>query len=714
MNGSPAAGPEAIEERSDTLVKGFVRPLFEEVAGPVGATPAEYARRRRAERRVADALAVQGADPSAARAFLRDVIVRWSNHGFRDDFAEAASLEEALPAEPATPEDAHRAEILRTFDRIEIRGLQTSTRINQKLEVAYVPLSLEEEASTELIAGVPIRSRVSVTDAVGRHPRLLVLGAPGSGKSTLSAWLACNLAQSSHAGPLADLLPFVVLVRAGGDPLSVKGLAASCRIPVKQVETLLKRGRALVIVDGLDEAREPERFFAQLREFAERWPKMRMVATARPAAVEGVPFPGFHTVRVAPLTTDEIADFVERWCRSAEYGIQANREDAERTAMAAAADLTTRIRASRPVQQLATNPLVCGVVCVVHRFLGQRIPERRAALYEVCANVLLYDWDRARFPPDAAIGRLDAHQKRSLLGAVAWAMHGRRAAELPEADVRGCLAERLPEVGAPDEDAGRILDEIRFRSGLLVERSVGVFGFSHLAFQEYFAAREATRLDVVETLSEHADDPWWHEVIVLAAGMPDARPAGLIRGLLAKDRKAVGVGTVLAAQCVAAAVEVPLAVRREVEERLKRLLPAKDERRADRIVAVGPVIGPLLESGLRDGSPDVRGYTARCVLRLGHEPLFSAVEALLGDEADMRALRVAVGFYCALNAILRSSQFPAALALLAKGRANDAVERALVTCSRVAPDTYAKLIALGITPVTTPEKPPPKRAARTG
>lgn len=46
---------------------------------------------------------------------------------------------------------------------------------------------------------------------------------------------------------------------------------------------------------------------------------------------------------------------------------------------------------------------------------------------------------------------------------------------------------------AAADDAPKVLAEIRDRSGVLVERRRDVYGFSHLMFQEYFAAHAPRR-----------------------------------------------------------------------------------------------------------------------------------------------------------------------------------------------------------------------------
>jgi hypothetical protein len=91
-----------------------------------------------------------------------------------------------------------------------------------------------------------------------------------------------------------------------------------------------------------------------------------------------------------------------------------------------------------------------------------------------------------------------------------------------------------------EKRASNLLEHIRYRTGLLLERRPNIFGFAHLTFQEYLAARaihEGNRLgvDANQLVREH-DDGRWKEVIALYSGLattPAARD--LIEQLIKQD-----------------------------------------------------------------------------------------------------------------------------------------------------------------------------------
>ena len=564
-------------------------------------------RRERAYKRVLDALISRGAAsiPPDLRGRLESMIEGWSSQAFDDAFQPIQEFEiqcardrdRVVAEESGDPrrvvavlESEYRRRVAEQFGSIELRGVQLNHRVILDLDQVYVPLRLVRlRPAEDGVFDAPVRIPVAIRD----HGRVLLVGSPGSGKSTLVSFLASRCAVGAHGLSWPErVVPFVITVREVKDAeFSEAWIAARLEVAVEVVHAALAEERAVLLVDGMDEAPGELRkqLIGAIAKFTEDHPRVPVVVTSRPAGAPGEIescLPGFQVFRLADLTTEGVGDFIDKWCFAAERSARPDLDVARREATTAAADLKARISRSRPVQRIAVNPLLTTILCVVHRYLGRTIPEHRVTLYDKCTDALLYEWDRAKFPKDSAVGDLDANQKRALLRGIASSLHERHEAEIAEAEVVRHFAAMLPDMGRPQEDALRIVREIRARSGLLVERRPGAFSFSHLTFQEYFTALDyAARPD---ELLAHVGEPWWHEVIALAAGVPGCDATLVIRTLL--EKKAV----ILAAKCLETAVKVPVEVRKEVECALEEILPPKNFGEAHELAEIGLTVAPIL------------------------------------------------------------------------------------------------------------------------
>lgn len=170
----------------------------------------------------------------------------------------------------------------------------------------------------ESAAPLPRRIDALLTD----RPRVLLRGEAGAGKTTLLWWLAAHASARTLAdglAPLNGLVPFVVplrTLRARGvtfpgpaELSSAAGLVVDAA-PEGWAGRFLEAGRALLLVDGLDEVppEDREQAHSWLSQLLARYPETRCVATVRPSAVEPdrLRSEGFEELRLLPMRNEDI------------------------------------------------------------------------------------------------------------------------------------------------------------------------------------------------------------------------------------------------------------------------------------------------------------------------------------------------------------------------------------------------------------------------
>jgi hypothetical protein len=476
------------------------------------------------------------------------------------------------------------------------------------LEVAY--LSLEATTDGEQTAslpkehpGAPVAVRLPAEDALTAHDRVLLRGDAGSGKTTLVQWLAVTAARDGDRVPY--VLPLRTLVRAGALPAPAAFLTAvGCPLtpPDGWAERVLATGRGLLLVDGLDEIPAADRHRTRdwLLALVRAFPGNRWLLTSRPTAVrpDWLAAEGFRELALSPMRQADVTTFVRRW------HVAADAPEYE-------AKLLDTLRTKRDLARLATNPLMCGLLCALHRERRGYLPTGRKELYDAALTMLLARRDRERGMDALELGE---EAQLELLQRLAYALVLSGRAEMEAETAEGIVERALPSVAsaAGQGDAASVLRALLLRSGLLRQPAEGVLHFVHRTFQDYLGARYAVEEGHLDVLAGHAHDTQWEDVIRMAVA--HARPgerAVLLRRLLAEDTPRL---TLLALACLEHATALDPTVRAEVEARAGALIPPRSKEDARALAEAGPLVLELLPGpeGLTDA--EAHGVTVTASL----------------------------------------------------------------------------------------------------
>jgi hypothetical protein len=370
------------------------------------------------------------------------------------------------------------------------------------------------------ISKVPHIEQIPVTALLKQKKQKLfaILGGAGSGKSTTLKRLAYVITTRGLKFDTSERPTIPLLLRAS-DILDMQGrsLVEICDIESRRLTGLstgnfsaedLSGGRALILIDGLDEVGTDEgrlSVLSTVKQFHTNFPLCTVVLAARDYGnIQKLPPLGEYQIyNLHPINYKQAQQIIKALQKGKSLPVEKSQEV---------------VRRLEQVHGMELNPLLVTVFAATSEYSRQDIPANITELFKKFTEMMLGRWDASK----GFRQQYHAPLKDFILTKIAFEMHREKITKIDQKRFDQIVKTELDNRGYA-ADLTQLRDEMLIRSGLF--RVTGdEIEFRHLMIQEFFAGRGIPNAEFLHTV---VPDYWWRRAVVFYFGEHPGNAAAL-------------------------------------------------------------------------------------------------------------------------------------------------------------------------------------------
>jgi predicted NACHT family NTPase len=301
--------------------------------------------------------------------------------------------------------------LIEKYKNISLKGLGGWVHsISVSLLRLYVPLQAIDPLQ-DLTIGNPRTSRVSLLKFIENHNEVIILGDPGSGKSTFLKYLTVNVALGQGTElkiekhipvylPLIEYANYQTNGKINFEDFVQQYTKQISKDVWPVIKAAIDKGYALFLLDSLDEIKDLNMRNIVFEEIIDYFSinRNRVVITCRKIGYRAITRSAnnFKEVEVASFDFYQIEQFLDNWLRAISTINESDAvNDFSQEGKEHINEIKNFIKTQRGVENLVSNPLMLTILALVKPDL-KYLPQQKVLFYELLVKNWIRTWNRVR------------------------------------------------------------------------------------------------------------------------------------------------------------------------------------------------------------------------------------------------------------------------------------------------------------------------------